>query len=48
MEIRLKLTDFGLSGDFRGCEKRGGSPIFGAPEVFGSDARRDHMIESSL
>lgn len=45
LDIKLKLTDFGLSGDFSGCEKRGGSPIFGAPEVFGSDARRDHMID---
>ena len=42
-DIELKLTDFGLSGNFKGCEKRGGSPIFGAPEVFGG--RRDHMID---
>ena len=42
-DLKLKLTDFGLSGDFKGSEKRGGSPIYGAPEVFGG--KRDHMID---
>ena len=33
----IKLTDFGLSGHWRNSKKRGGTPMYASPEVFGGN-----------